>query len=105
MAAQEARSVLDAVLARRAPDGLSGADRAIDGFVRRLSRSPAESTEAHIIELRGHGFDDRAIYDIVAITGFFGFVNRVALGLGIPLEEHWEQFLTSTLSRPEQRAE
>ncbi len=100
MAAPQAHAVLDAVLARRVADGLSETDRAMSEFARRLTQAPAESTEAHIAALRTHGFDDRAIYDIVAITGFFGFVNRVALGLGVPLEPDWEQFLPTTGRRP-----
>lgn len=100
MATPQAQEVLDAVLADRVAERLSKTDRAISDFVRRLTRAPAESTESHITGLRAQGLDDRAIYDIVAITGFFGFVNRVALGLGVPLEPDWEQFLPTPVSRP-----
>ncbi len=100
MTATQAQAVLDAVLARRVAERLSEADRTIGEFARRLTQAPAASTEVHVAALRTHGFEDRAIYDIVAITGFFGFVNRVALGLGVPLEPDWEQFLPSTLPRP-----
>jgi hypothetical protein len=31
--------------------------------------------------------DDRAIHDICAVTAYFNFVNRIADGLGVDLEE------------------
>jgi uncharacterized peroxidase-related enzyme len=88
-----AQAVLDAVVARGPAVGLAEADMAVADFARRLTRAPVEASAAHVVMLRERGFDDRAIYDIVAITGFFGFVNRVALGLGVPLEVNWEEYL------------
>jgi uncharacterized peroxidase-related enzyme len=38
--------------------------------------------------LRGHGFDDEDIWDIAAITAFFGLSNRLANVIGMrPNEE------------------
>jgi uncharacterized peroxidase-related enzyme len=67
------------------PD-LSDADRAMLAFALKLAREPwsmkREDTEA----LRAAGFDDTAIHDIVQITGFFSYYNRLADGLGIDPE-------------------
>ena len=52
----------------------------------RLTRAPSTVGDADIAELRKHGFDDRAIHDICAVTAYFGFVNRIADGLGVELE-------------------
>ena len=41
---------------------------------------------ADIEDLRLHGFDDLAIHDIVVVTSYYAFVNRVADGLGVELE-------------------
>lgn len=38
-------------------------------------------------ELRGHGFDDRAIHDAVQIVGFFNYITRIADTLGVEQEE------------------
>lgn len=39
--------------------------------------------------LRRAGFDDRAIHDLATVTAYFAFVNRIAEGLGVELEERW----------------
>ena len=41
-------------------------------------------------QLRSQGLDDRGIHDICAITAYFAFVNRMADGLGVELEERFE---------------
>ena len=40
--------------------------------------------------LRQHGFEDRAIHDIVQIVAYFNYINRVADGLGVDLEPEME---------------
>ena len=72
---------------------LSAADTVIIAFARKLTRAPATMNEADVIALRDAGFTDRAIYDVTAIAGFFGFVNRVVSGLGVPLEDNWRDLL------------
>jgi alkylhydroperoxidase family enzyme len=41
-------------------------------------------------ELKKAGFKDDEILDIVQVTSYFNFVNRLACGLGIGLEPYWE---------------
>ena len=53
----------------------------------KLTRRPGEMTAADVGALRDTGFDDRAIHDICAITAYYAFVNRIADGLGVELEE------------------
>ena len=45
--------------------------------------------ESELSPLREAGFDDRAILDINQIVGYFAYVNRVADGLGVELEDFW----------------
>jgi uncharacterized peroxidase-related enzyme len=73
---------------RQAPPavGLSEADRQMLDFAVRLARDPRAATPDDIEALRAAGFDDTAIHDIVQITGFFSYYNRLADGLGIDPE-------------------
>lgn len=72
-------------------DELDAADRALLDYVEKLTRAPASMTRADVDALRAHGFDDRMIHDTAAVTGYFAFVNRLVDGLGVELEEYWEE--------------
>jgi uncharacterized peroxidase-related enzyme len=65
---------------------LSPADRAMLEYAVRLTERPDGIGAADVETLRAAGFDDRAIHDICAITGYYAFVNRIADGLGVELE-------------------
>lgn len=85
---QDARRALVEDLARH-PLGATtnAADRAMLGYALKLNATPAAIDVGDIAALRAHGFDDRAIHDICAITAYFAFVNRIADGLGVEVEE------------------
>lgn len=68
---------------------LSPADRAMLDYAAKLTLTPTQVTEADIEALRGVGFDDRAILDIAQITAYYAYVNRLADGLGVTLEDYW----------------
>lgn len=53
----------------------------------KLTLTPGEVNADDVNQLRDSGFDDRAIHDIACIVGYFAFVNRVADGLGVELED------------------
>jgi alkylhydroperoxidase family enzyme len=53
----------------------------------KLTRSPSEMSEADVSALREQGFDDHGVHDICAIAAYYAFVNRIADGLGVELEE------------------
>lgn len=44
----------------------------------KITKTPADCSEEDIETLRGHGFSDEDIWDIGAITAFFGLSNRMA---------------------------
>ena len=52
----------------------------------KLTRTPSAMTADDIDLLRAVGFEDRAVHDICAIAAYFGFVNRIADGLGVEME-------------------
>ena len=66
---------------------LTAADRAMLDYVVKLTRRPGAMSRDDVDGLRSHDFDDRAIHDICAVTAYYAFVNRIADGLGVELEE------------------
>lgn len=56
------------------------------GFAVKLAREPRSMTKDDVEVLRAAGFSDTAIHDVVQITGFFSYYNRLADGLGIDPE-------------------
>ena len=59
-------------------------------YVRTVTLTPAQSSEAEIVRLREVGFGDKAILEINQIAGFFAWCNRTVDGLGVELEDFWE---------------
>ena len=68
---------------------LSTAERAMLDYAAKLTRTPQDMTRVDVDTLRGHGYNDRMIHDLCAITAYFAFVNRIADGLGVELEERF----------------
>jgi len=87
MEAGAARSLADALAADHEKADVTPAERAMLDYAVRLTREPATVGRADVEALRHHGLDDRAIHDLACITAYFAFVNRVADGLGVELEE------------------
>ena len=55
-------------------------------FGLKLTATPGEMTEADVESLRAAGFGDRDILHIVEVVAYYAYANRIADGLGIPLE-------------------
>lgn len=55
-------------------------------YALKLTRAPDTVTPQVIENLRAAGLSDAAIHDVAAVTAYFNFVNRIALGLGVDLE-------------------
>jgi len=58
-------------------------ERAMLAYARTVTLAPSKTTEAAVADLRDAGFGDEEILAIALIVGYFNFVNRVALGLGV----------------------
>lgn len=61
--------------------------RAMLDFALKLTTRGGEVEESDLETLRGHGFDDEAIWDIGAITAFFAMSNRLVHLTGTPPNE------------------
>lgn len=56
-------------------------------YAEQLTRHPHSVKDSHVAELREWGWTDREILDICQIASYFNFVNRMAEGLGVELEQ------------------
>ena len=70
---------------------LAPADRAMLDYSTKLTLEPTKMVEEDVTRLREAGFEDRTILDINLITGYYAFVNRLADGLGVGLENFWQE--------------
>jgi len=71
---------------------LSDADRAMLAFAEKLTFTPAQMAEEDVAGLRDHGFSDENIFDIVVLTAYRNFMNRVNDGLGVPTGDLHQKF-------------
>lgn len=53
----------------------------------KLTKEPAAMREADVGALRDVGFSDTDILHIAEVVGYYAYANRIADGLGIPLED------------------
>ena len=65
---------------------LSERERAMLGYVEKLTKHAYRVTREDLDALRTHGFTDQAILQINMIASYFNYFNRVADGLGVGKE-------------------
>ncbi len=70
---------------------LTGADRAMLDYAVKLTREPHHISRQDIDTLHKAGFSESAILDICQVAAYFNFVNRLADGLGVELENYWQE--------------
>lgn len=61
-------------------------DKILD-YVYKLTKTPSELSKADVDVLKNLGISDEEILNINLIAGYFNFVNRIALGLGVEFSE------------------
>ena len=74
---------------------LETAERRMLDYVALVTRTPSAVCERDIEELRAAGFSDEGIVEINQIAGFFAWCNRTVSGLGVELEDFWEEGLSN----------
>lgn len=62
---------------------ITARQRAMLDFALKVTQASAEVGEADFQALHAHGFDDESIWDIAAISAFFGLSNRMANVIGL----------------------
>ena len=89
LARESGDASLAEAVASGAWDELDERMRALCGYALTLTRTPAAVSEADLAPLRAAGLDDRAIVDANQVVAYFNYVNRIADGLGVELEDSW----------------
>ena len=75
-------------------------DRAMLDYAVKLTLTPWEVFDGDVERLREVGFNHAAILDICQVVSYFNYVNRMADGLGVELEDRWREE-DCTLTRTE----
>jgi len=65
---------------------LTPREAALLRYATKLTMNPTMMEEPDVVALRDVGLDDRAILDLAQAVGYFAYVNRIVLGLGVTLE-------------------
>ena len=66
---------------------------AIVEYVEKLTKTPSQISEQDVQKLRSFGLDDQQILSVVLITSMYAFMNRLADGLGVQLEDEKKAFV------------
>lgn len=74
---------------------LDGSMVALLTHVEKLTRTPAECSQADVDHLRSLAWSDKAINDAVQVCSYFNYINRIAEGLGVD-DEAWLDALGRT---------
>ncbi len=67
---------------------ISQRQRAMLDYADKLTRDPGALRAADMQALRAAGLDDRSILDLNQTVSYFAYVNRVADGLGVTVDEY-----------------
>ena len=65
---------------------LSPLEMALAGYAEKLTLSPQAMNEADVQALRAVGLDDVAIHDLIQVTAYFNYINRIADAVNVDLE-------------------
>jgi uncharacterized peroxidase-related enzyme len=68
----------DQIQANARAAALSPRQHAMCNFAIKLTEASYTASDADIDELRGHGFTDADVWDIIQVAAFFNYTNRVA---------------------------
>jgi hypothetical protein len=73
--------------------GLGAQERAMLAYARKLTRTPAEMTEADLDTLRDNGLSEEQVLDVVLATCLANFMNRIGPALGVRVDRTTMKFV------------
>ena len=79
---------MEAVLTDYTTAGLDKRRRGMLDYVAKLTLAPGAMEQTDVKALRALGFGDTDILHIVEVAGYYAYVNRIADGLGVELEDY-----------------
>ena len=68
---------------------IEDSERAMLAYAEKVTLEHCTCNESDVEHLRSLGFSNVEILDIVQVTAYYNFVNRMACGLGVELEPYW----------------
>ena len=86
---ERSENILSEILNNYKSADISSKEKAMLDYAVKLTKTPASVNEEDINRLRKFGLNDRDILDVNQVISYFNYVNRVADGLGIELEEEY----------------
>jgi uncharacterized peroxidase-related enzyme len=66
---------------------LSDRESALAHHAARLTHDPSNIDESHLASLRAHDLNDVDLLNLTLVVAYFNFVNRIALGLGVDIDD------------------
>lgn len=69
---------------------MSAADGLMLAYAVKLTRASATIHRSDVDALLAVGFAEAAVLDICQVVSYYNYVNRLADGLGVELEDFWE---------------
>jgi len=73
-------------------------------YVEKLTLTPSQMTEEDIQKLQKAGWTDRDILDICQVASYFNYRVRMADGLGVDLDEAYQQSAQRSRERAREEA-
>jgi len=70
--------------------GLTEKQMAMLDFAVKLTLDPVTCSEEDVDELRGLGFSDEDVWDIIEVTAMFNYTNRLSSGAGIMPNQQYQ---------------
>lgn len=55
-------------------------------YAKKLTLTPWDMVQADVAAMRAAGHSDRDILHVTEVVGYYAYVNRIADGLNVPLE-------------------
>ena len=81
------QALTDQLVEDYASASITAQDLVMLRYVEKVTTDPSSVTGDDADSLRAGGFSDSEILDICQVAAYFAFVNRLASGLGVELEE------------------
>ena len=81
---------MDTLVSEDPSPALTGAQKALLGYVKKLTLTPAECRKEDVDRIREAGASDLEIHATAQVAAYFNYINRIADSLGVDLEDWME---------------